>query len=325
MQVTAVARPNIALVKYWGKQQIPGNRPAVPSLSVTLDTLYTRTELRFDAALDRDRFTLNDQPDAAAGARVSACLDALRVRAGCALFAAVSTRNSFPTGAGLASSASGFAALVVAADRALGLGLSRAELSRVARRSSGSAARSMYGGFVTLPLAGAGAEETAAPLRDAASWPLSVVVAVTATDAKPTGSTEGMERSARTSDYYPAWLTGAGADFQSGLDAVAGRDFGQLAQVAERSCLKMHGLMLSSDPGLIYWNPATVACLQRIRTLRRQGAAVFFTVDAGPQVKAVCLPEAQARVVAALESIPGVVEVLVSGLGAGAEVVATRA
>lgn len=318
-QAAAVAHPNIALVKYWGKQDKPGNRPAVPSISVTLDSLYTRTRVRFDPDLAADTFTINGRGDDKSTQRVARCLDVFRARAGIDERAAVESHNNFPTGAGLASSASGFAALVVAVDRALGLGLPRAELSRIARRSSGSAARSLYGGFVEMPLDPE--EETASPLLDAGAWPMSVVVAVTATDAKSTGSTEGMQRTARTSDYYQAWLAAAGADFGEAREAILGGDFERLARVSEKSCLKMHGLMLSADPGLIYWNQATVACLHRIRELRARGVAVFFTMDAGPQVKAVCLPEHRERVTEALGTTPGVVDVLESGLGPGARVV----
>lgn len=319
MQAAAVAHPNIALVKYWGKQDKPGNRPAVPSISVTLDSLSTYTQVRFDPGLARDSLSINDREDEASASRVTRCLDAFRALSGRDEFAAVATRNNFPTGAGLASSASGFAALVVAADRALALNLPREELARIARRSSGSAARSLYGGFVEMPLDPD--EETAYPLLDAAQWPLAVVVAVTETGAKTTGSTEGMQYTARTSDYYRAWLAAAETDFLEARDAIGQRDFQRLARVSEKSCLKMHGLMLSADPGLIYWNQATVACLHRIRELREQNVAVFFTMDAGPQVKAVCLHQYRARVADSLASLPGVVDVLESGLGPGARIV----
>jgi diphosphomevalonate decarboxylase len=319
LQATAVAHPNIALVKYWGKQDRPGNRPAVPSISVTLDSLVTSTRVRFDPGLESDDFLINGGRDEKAGLRARRCLDEFRAQSGRNLFAAVETRNNFPTGAGLASSASGFAALVVAANRALSLNLSRGELSRIARRSSGSAARSLYGGFVELPLAEE--EETALPLLGAQDWPLAVVVAVTEAGTKNTGSTEGMERTARTSDYYRAWLASAGPDFTAARGAILERDFQRLARVAEKSCLKMHGLMLSADPGIIYWNQATVACLHRVRELQAQEVAVFFTMDAGPQVKAVCLPEYRARVAACMASVPGVVDVLESGLGPGARII----
>lgn len=322
MQATALAHPNIALVKYWGKQDAPGNRPAVPSLSMTLDSLWTRTRIRFDPALSADTLSINGVDSEPATARTRACLDALRQRAGRGGFARVETQNNFPTGAGLASSASGFAALVVAASRALELDLPARELARIARRSSGSAARSMYGGFVEMPREEP--EETAYPLLAAERWPLSVVVAITTAEAKDVGSSEGMTRTAQSSDYYAAWVAAADTDFTEARDAVLSQNFDRLARVSERSCLKMHALMLSADPGLIYWNEASVACLHRIRALRAGGAPVFFTMDAGPQVKAICAAEAAPQVAGALAAVPGVARVLRCGLGSGARLVAEQ-
>jgi diphosphomevalonate decarboxylase len=326
MIATAQAQPNIALVKYWGKRDVALNLPSTGSLSITLDTLWTRTRVAFDPALDRDALTLNDTPHPATLARVSAVLDLLRARARSRAHARVESHNNFPTGAGLASSASGFAALVVAASAALGLELDRRALSALARRGSGSAARSLFGGFVAMAAGERpdGEDAVAEPLLDAAQWPLTVVIAVTSHAAKAVGSTEGMQLGRRTSPFYPAWLDGAGSDLTAARTAVLARDFAALATVSEHSCLKMHAVMLSSQPALMYWNGATVACLQRIRALREdEGLGVFFTVDAGPQVKAVCLPADAARVAAALAAIPGVQSVLTSALGAGARLVPT--
>lgn len=321
MAATAQAQPNIALVKYWGKQDTAANVPAVPSLSVTLDSLWTRTRVRFHEELTCDELSLNGDPDhGKPRQRVSACLDRLRRVCGRQLWASVDSENNFPTGAGLASSASGFAALVTAACSALGADLDPARRSSLARQSSGSAARSIFGGFVELALAGA-PDPVARPLLNASEWPLTVLVAVTSTTAKATGSSTGMTLTAASSDYYGAWVDTAEKDFAEGRAAIMAQDFEALASVSERSCLKMHGLMLSAQPGLIYWNGATVECLHRIRELRRRGTAVFFTVDAGPQVKALCLPESAAAVQATLSEVPGVSEVLESALGAGARVI----
>ncbi|HET7359604.1 MAG TPA: diphosphomevalonate decarboxylase [Rhodanobacteraceae bacterium] len=324
MIATAQAQPNIALVKYWGKRDAALNLPSTGSLSVTLDSLWTRTQVAFDAALGRDELSLNGAAHPAALARASACLDVLRAQAGSHAHARIQTRNNFPTGAGLASSASGFAALVLAASHALGLDLDRRALSILARRGSGSAARSLFGGFVTMAAGRRddGADAYAEPLLDAAQWPLTVVVAVTSREAKAVGSTAGMESSRRTSPFYASWLAGADADLAAARAAVLARDFAALAEVSEASCLKMHAVMLSSRPGLLYWSGATVDCLHRIRALReREGLAVFFTVDAGPQVKAVCLPADAARVAAALGEVPGVDSVLTSALGEGARLI----
>jgi diphosphomevalonate decarboxylase len=303
-QATAIAHPNIALVKYWGKSDVARNLPAVGSISITLDTLTTTTAVAFDGALESDRFELDgrsapsDRTD-----RVVRCLDLFRSRIADAPRARVASRNNFPTGAGLASSASGFAALVVAVDRALGTELSRAELADLARQCSGSAARSLFGGFVELALVTGGdrRETTTSQLLGAEDWPIAVAVAVATSDEKPVRSTDGMKLTAETSPYYPAWVAGA--------------------EVAERSSLKMHAVALAARPGLLYWHGATVECLHRIRELRRHGVPVFFTVDAGPQVKAICLPEALDRVRSELAQVPGVESLLCAGLGEGARVI----
>ncbi|HET7267614.1 MAG TPA: diphosphomevalonate decarboxylase [Oleiagrimonas sp.] len=321
MTAIAQAQPNIALVKYWGKRDTALNLPAADSLSITLASLSTRTEVTFDPTLEHDVLLLNGAPDARTLARASACLDVLRERAGNPCRAHVDTRNNFPTAAGLASSASGFAALVMAANAALGLPEDRPWLSTIARQGSGSAARSLYGGFVHMHAGSRedGADAHAEPLLEAGAWPLEVVVAVTTRKAKAVGSGEGMERTRRTSPFYGQWAGTVADDIVLARAAVAARDFEALAAVSEHSCLKMHALMLSSQPPLMYWSPATLACMQMVRQLReRDGLGVFFTVDAGPQVKAVCLPADAAKVAAALREVSGVEAILRSALGKGA-------
>ena len=321
----AQAQPNIALVKYWGKRDSTLNLPASGSLSITLDALWTRTHVVFDPALARDELLLDGVQSPAVLARASGCLDLLRARAGSTVHARVETYNNFPTGAGLASSASGFAALVLAGSTALGLTLDQRELSILARRGSGSAARSIFGGFVGMAAGSRddGEDAFASPLLPAAQWPLCVVVAITSTRTKSVGSTAGMERSRRTSPFHAAWLAGADADLVSARHAIAQRDFAELAEVSEHSCMKMHAVMLASRPALVYWNGATVECLNAVRALREHdGLPVFFTIDAGPQVKAVCLPSAASQVAAALGAVPGVERVLTSELGAGARLLA---
>ena len=225
------------------------------------------------------------------------------------------------TGAGLASSASGFAALTAAATRALGLDLTERELSLLARRGSGSAARSIYGGYVEMHAGSAadGSDSYSEPLLDANAWPLTVVIAITGRGEKAVGSRAGMAASAATSPYYPAWVATSAADLDLGRSAILEKDFAALARVAEHSCLKMHAAAMANDPPLFYWNPATLACLQAITELQADGRPVFFTIDAGPQVKAVCTPDVASTVVTALRGVPGVVDVIESGLGPGLE------
>ncbi len=308
MSAVAHAHPNIALIKYWGKAPGAGNVPAAPSISITLDTLTTTTEVR---EADADRFVLNGRETT--DAKVAECVHRLRQRYRIPPVA-VQSDNNFPTAAGLASSASGFAALVTAVDAAFDLGMSAEERAVQARQASASAARSMFGGFVALE----GPDWWGEPLLTAEDWPLSVVIAVTDASSKAIPSSDGMRLSAATSPYYPIWVESTHLDYRSAAAAVQAKDFAVLAALAEHSCLKMHAVMLSTRPGLIYWNATTVACLHRVRELREAGESVFFTVDAGPQVKAVCLPENARTVQNALASVPGVLEVLTTGLGRGA-------
>jgi diphosphomevalonate decarboxylase len=321
MQAKVRARSNIALVKYWGKANSEINTPAVGSISITLDGLWTDTEVRFDSSLTEDRLELNGAERSDQLERVSRCLDLVRKLAGTDTKAEVWSNNNFPTGAGLASSASGFAALVGAATAALDLDCPSRELSILARRGSGSAARSVFGGFVEMykGIEGDGSDSFAEPLAEAGHWPLKVLVAITAKGEKAVGSGPGMSLSAETSPYYKEWVSAHPADLDVARRAIAARDFESLVDVSEWSCLKMHAAAMSTVPPLVYWNGATVDCLNRVRELRSDGVPVFFTIDAGPQVKAVCLPGAEADVRAGLEAVNGVREVIVTGLGPGLE------
>ncbi|MEO6827863.1 MAG: diphosphomevalonate decarboxylase [Microbacteriaceae bacterium] len=312
---TARAHSNIALIKYWGKRDTALNIPAVGSISVTLDALYTDTQVSFVHGADHDEFLLNGQRRPAG--RVGAILDLVRARAGIDAGARISSTNNFPTAAGLASSASGFAALTVAACAAAGLGLNRRELSILARRGSGSAARSIFGGYAQL-FAGSGPDGLdafAEPLLAADEWPLSVVVAITELGAKSTGSTAGMGSSAASSPFYPAWVQTGEADLAEMRAAIGARDLTSVGELTEHSCLKLHALMISTRPALLYWNAATVSVIHRVRRLRADGIPVYFTIDAGPQVKALCAPTDATAVAQALAGVPGVLQVRTSALG----------
>jgi diphosphomevalonate decarboxylase len=297
--------------------------PAVGSISITLQALYTDTTVELDATLAGDELVLDGRRRDEDVGKISACLDLLRRRAGVATRARVTTSNNFPTGAGLASSASGFAALVRAAEAAFALDLTPRERSVLARQGSGSAARSIFGGFVEMHAGTApdGSDSFAEPLLEAAQWPLEVVIAVTARGEKEIGSRSGMTRSASSSPYYAAWVAGQPADLEAARTVIRARDFDALADLAEHNCLKMHAAALAAHPPLVYWNGATVECLHVVRRLRARGVPVFFTIDAGPQLKAVCAPRARAEVETALRAVPGVLELLTSGLGPGADLV----
>jgi diphosphomevalonate decarboxylase len=314
MQATAIAQPNIALIKYWGKRDVERNLPAVGSISITLRELHTRMTVAFDETLVGDSLTVNGKEDEKMLPRLSACLD--RVAGSDRARARIASTCNFPIAAGLASSASSFAALTVAGSAAAGKSHTRDELASLAGEASGSAARSLLGGFVELTNTDTGIQVDEICAAD--DWPLDVVVAITETGPKPVGSTEAMEISRQTSPFYKSWVAQQAGDLATARTAIADRDFAKLAAIAEHNCLKMHSIMWASRPPMVYWNAATMRCLQTIRGLQGRGLAVFLTIDAGPQVKAVCLPETTADVENALRETPGVTEIMTTGLGAGA-------
>ena len=313
----ASARSNIALIKYWGKSASGDNRTAVPSLSLTLAALTTKTRVELDPALEDDEVELDGAPvHGKARERVVRVLSELRALGGKRERARVRSHNDFPTASGLASSASGFAALVVAGSAAYGLGLSAAEQSALSRRASASAARSIFGGWAEL-LADA---DSASEIFPPDYLDLKVVIALTTLGPKAVGSTSGMLQTQATSPYYAAWVSEAPALFERAKRALAERDFPSLGEAMEASTMMMHASMLAARPALVYLRGATLDVLERVRLLRADGIAAYATMDAGPHVK-VFVPSGDApRVEAALLGVSGVERVVVSEPGAGARV-----
>jgi diphosphomevalonate decarboxylase len=322
--VTARAGTNIALVKYWGKRDAALNLPAAGSLSLTLADLGSETTVRFMRTAGPDRILFGGtEAEPRFSDRVRRFLDRVRRRAGLDLAAEVSTANSVPTAAGLASSAAGFAALALAASRAAGLALSTAELSELARLGSGSAARSIFGGFVEMSpgLLPDGSDAVAHGILEEGSWDVRLCVAITAAGEKGIGSTAAMERTAQTSPYYQGWLASVPSDLDEARDAVAGRDLARLGAVAERSAMRMHACAMAADPPILYWNPATLAAIATVKALRTGGIPAYFTIDAGPHVKVICAASDAPEIQAKLTATPGVMRVLVLAPGPGAHIV----
>ena len=321
---TARACANIALVKYWGKRDAALNLPAAGSLSLTLDALTTVTTVRFDRALAADAMTLDGvAASAKVLARTTAWLDRVRALAGVDARAAIDTANLFPTASGLASSASGYAALALAASRAAGLALDPAALSRLARLGSGSAARSIYGGLVRMH-AGTradGDDAIATPIDADATFvaDLRMVIAVVGGGAPKThGSRDAMEHCAATSPLYAGWVACVDGDLRAAEAAIAARDLEALGVVTEGSALAMHAAAIASRPTVLYWQPPTLAAMAAVRELRARGVGAWATMDAGPHVKVLTTEADSAAVAAAMAAVPGVTAVTTSTPGAGA-------
>lgn len=319
---TVQAHPNIALVKYWGKREASLNLPMTGSISLTLAPMLTRTTVSFEPGLTEDRVWLNGAPaDEKTVQGVSKQLARIRTRAGVPLHARVETVNDFPTAAGLASSASGYAALTMAAAEALELRWSRQELSVLARQGSGSACRSLHGGFVEWKEGQEldGSDSCAIPLAPSVFWPLAVLVAVIEAGPKPVSSREAMQRTVKTSPFYGGWIERVNEDLPIMRQAIARRDLEQVGTLAERNCLSMFATMLGAAPPVQYWRPGSVAAMQTVQQLRAAGTGAWFTMDAGPNVKVMCLPGDMPAVREALCQTPGVTQVLEGFVGGPAE------
>ncbi|MCC7112721.1 MAG: diphosphomevalonate decarboxylase [Deltaproteobacteria bacterium] len=328
-RATAYAHTNIALVKYWGKRDDGGralNLPAVGSLSLTLDRFGTETTVELAPEGRQDVLVLDgvERPGAEV-ARVSAFLDLVRQQAGRQLYARVTSRNDVPTAAGLASSASAFCALAAAATAAFGLRVEGGRLSILARRGSGSAARSVYGGFVLLQRGSRDDGEDCFAEPIASSLDARLVVVRCGSGPKDVGSTSGMGHSQRTSPYFPAWVETHARDLSDGHAAVVAGDLPRLGEVMEHSTLKMHATTFSARPPFFYWTPTTLAALQEVKALRGRGTGAWATMDAGPHVKVLCAPADANAVAAALGTVPGVLGVDIAAPGPGARVLETHA
>lgn len=318
---TALAHPNIAFIKYWGNRDQALRIPANGSISMNLDGLFTRTTVSFQPSLPFDKLVINGHEAAGKGLeRVSFILDLVRKMAGIQMKAEVISENNFPSSAGIASSAAAFAALALAASSAAGLDLPEAHLSRLARRGSGSACRSIPGGFVEWQTGTSDQDSFAVSIAPPEHWRLADCVAIVSAGHKKTGSTEG-HALAPTSPLQAARLADAPRRLDLCRRAIRERDFEALAAVVELDSDMMHAVMMTSSPALFYWQPASVAVMEAVRAWRAGGLPVLYTVDAGPNVHILCARE-QAEIVARrARELPGVQEVLVAGVGGAARII----
>ncbi|MFJ4252676.1 diphosphomevalonate decarboxylase [Microbacterium sp. NPDC090003] len=311
---TARAHPNIALVKYWGKADTALNLPATGSLSMTLDVFPTTTTVTLAPDAEHDEVRLNGTVrEGVVRDRVVRFLDIVREMAGSRAAAVVDSSNTVPSAAGLASSASGFAALAAAASHAYGLDLDRTALSRLARRGSGSAARSVIPGFAVWH-AGNDDESFAEPL-DAPE--LAMVIAIVNSAEKEVSSRDAMKRTALTSPFYPAWVSSTTEALTAAVQASRDGDVERLGRITETNALRMHAVIQSCDPPVRYLSPVSVALFDLAESLRADGLPVYATADAGPNVVFLCRPPDAETVAAAARPLA---ETMIARPGPGVEV-----
>lgn len=322
---TAAACANVALVKYWGKRDPVRNLPAVGSLSVTLaDLTATARVTHFDtppqSVFSQDGEMVRGVP----AERMGEFLREVLRFADASGHLAADVEANFPVGAGLASSAAIHCAVAAAALSVLGRTVTREQLSALARVGSGSAARSVYGGFAEW-LRGErddGSDSIARPLLSEGEWDLAVAVAIVSEKKKDAASRDAMAHVARTSPLYGGWLAAQPDDLEQAKRAIAARDLARLGEIAEENCLRMHATCFAARPPVLYFRPATLAAIEAVRDLRGQGIPAYFTIDAGPQVKVLCEAASLTTVMTALAGVPGVQRVIPSRPGPGVRMVA---
>lgn len=316
----ALSHPNIAFIKYWGNRDNALRIPANGSISMNLASLETRTSIEASPDFQSDSLTLNGRKETGTALeRVQAFMDLLREMSGKQYFARVSSENNFPLSTGIASSAAAFAALAAAGSRAFGLDLSKNELSMLARRGSGSASRSIPGGFVEWHAGKRDADSFAESIAPAEHWELWDCVAVVTDQPKKTGSTEG-HLLAGTSPLQAVRVQDAPRRLEICRSAILKKDFEALADIIELDSNLMHAVMMTSQPPLMYWSPKSLEIMQEVAKWRKKGIPAAYTLDAGPNVHVICTREYAARVRARLEMIPGVAWVLSSGVGSGIQI-----
>ena len=321
-KTTATAHSNIALVKYWGKGDEKLRLPVNSSAAIALDNLTTTTTVEFREDLKNDEVELVGEGfEVGEVEKVSKHLDRVRGMAGISLKAKVVSQNSFPKAAGMASSASGFAALSVAAAGAAGLALSEKELSILARQGSGSASRSVPGG-VSVWHGGTSSETSYAERIDyPKDWDLHVLLVMAEdTSAKKVGSTEGMAL-ATTSPYFKIAVEEAEKDIERLKEAMQGGDWRAFGKVVEDECFRLHMLCMTTTPNILYWRGITVEVFQKLLKLREAGVEAFFTVDAGPHVHVVCKGRDVEQVKQSLGELSGIKTIIECEIGEGTKII----
>jgi diphosphomevalonate decarboxylase len=285
-KITARAHTNIALVKYWGKENEDLIIPKNSSISLTLDEFYTDTSVIFNSNLKHDSFIINGKK--VDSSRLNAFMNVIRSKANINLFAKVESTNHVPTSAGLASSSSAYAALSAAATKAAGLTLNDTELSKIARRGSGSATRSIFGGFAAWNKGNNDENSYGYSIQEDVVMDIKMIAIILDDQPKKISSREGMKISVESSPYYSSWIQQTNNDFIKIKDAIYNNDFTILGKTAELNSMRMHSLTLSADPSYLYINSDSIKVINMVKELRQHNIECYYTMDAGPNVKIIC-------------------------------------
>jgi diphosphomevalonate decarboxylase len=318
--VWAKANTNIALIKYWGKRDEKLFLPMNSSVSITLDAFYTQTGVGINKDANQDVFILDGKlVEGKAYDKVTEFMNLVRGQAGSREAAYIESINTVPISSGFASSASGFMALAAAASKAYGLLLDRKELSILARQGSGSASRSAYSGFVMWKkgMLEDGSDSYSEQILASDIWELSVLSVLVSQERKLVSSTKGMSQTLQSSPLYKGWLDSVEEDIDQITRAIDRRDFEILGSVMEHNALKMHATMMSARPAIIYWSEGTLSLIKAVMEMRSKGYLAYYTIDAGANVKVLCLPKDEEVLSNFFLTIPSVKKVTVCHQGDG--------
>ncbi len=321
VKATALSCANIAFIKYWGRKDHALRLPLNSSISMNLDNATTITTVAFDESLRTDEIEIGGEPAPPhAARRVSEHLDRIRALADITARARVASRNSFPMGAGIASSASAFAALTVAACASAGLHLDERALTILARQGSGSACRSIPAGFVEWHTADTSEDSYAESIAPPDHWDLCDLIAVVQTEHKEVGSSKGHEIIG-PSPFAAARLAEAERALPVVRAAILARDFTTFGEETEQEAIRMHAVAMTSRPSVLYWSPETVRIMHAVRQWRAEGLEVYFSIDAGANVHVLCQGKDAPNVEAALHALLDVREVLANRPGPGTRLI----
>ncbi len=323
-KATAEAKSNIAFIKYWGNRDAQARVPLNDSVSMNLDHATTTTTVEFDGQLNEDQIAIGTAPVSdAARARVIAHLERVRALAKFETRARVQSQNNFPTGAGIASSASGFAALSLAATHAAGIELNERALSMLARQASGSACRSIPAGFVEWIGGWTSHDSYAVSIAPPTHWDLRDVIAIVSTEEKQVGSTEG-HAAAQSSHFLAERISALPARFHRVRRAILAKDLRLLGSAIEEDALELHFVAMTSNPPVYYWSPGMVRVIQAVQRWRHEGLGVYFTLDAGPNVHLICEARDADQVATLAGSVLDVHQVIVNAPGGAAQLSETH-
>jgi len=318
---TAKAPANIAFIKYWGKKDEKLRLPMNNSISMNLSEVYTTTSVEFSKNLKSDTLKIDGKfPEDKEKERVVKHLNLIRSLAKTDLKARVESRNNFPKGTGLASSASGFAALTLAASGAAGLNLSEKELSIIARLGSGSACRSLPDGFAEWKAGDSSETSYAYSLYPPNYWDICDVIAIVGEASKKVSSTEGHVL-AESSPFFRARISGMPKKVNEIKKALQEKDFTRFGEILEEEAVNMHAVMMTSKPALYYWLPETLITIISIIKWRDEGLESYFTIDAGPNVHVICQAKYAPRIKRRLVKLNGVKRVVINKPSTGARLI----